>query len=93
MRLVPNDPATAWSVGNTEEDYTKFLKANGVQGKRFGVLRGFFGIAPINDKVNHATADESALAAGKRSRRRAPRSPEASSRRQVRGFGNSPLDS
>jgi len=48
----PNDPATAWSVGNTEEDYTKFLKANGLQGKRIGVLRSFFGIAPINDEVN-----------------------------------------
>jgi Asp-tRNA(Asn)/Glu-tRNA(Gln) amidotransferase A subunit family amidase len=48
----PNDPATAWSVGNTEEDYTKFLKANGVQGKRIGVLRSFFGTAPINDQVN-----------------------------------------
>jgi amidase len=48
----PNDPATAWSVGNTAEDYTKFLKANGVQGKRIGVLRSFFGTAPINDEVN-----------------------------------------
>ena len=50
----PNDPATAWSVGNTnsEEDYTKFLKANGLQGKRIGVLRSFFGSAPINDEVN-----------------------------------------
>jgi amidase len=48
----PNDPATAWSVGNTEQDYTKFLKANGVQGKRIGVLRSFFGTAPINEEVN-----------------------------------------
>jgi Asp-tRNA(Asn)/Glu-tRNA(Gln) amidotransferase A subunit family amidase len=48
----PNDPATAWSVGNTEEDYTKFLKVNGVQGKRIGVVRSFFGIAPVNDEVN-----------------------------------------
>jgi Asp-tRNA(Asn)/Glu-tRNA(Gln) amidotransferase A subunit family amidase len=48
----PNDPATAWSVGNTEEDYTKFLKANGLRGKRIGVLRSFFGTAPINDEVN-----------------------------------------
>jgi Asp-tRNA(Asn)/Glu-tRNA(Gln) amidotransferase A subunit family amidase len=48
----PNDPATAWSVGNTEEDYTKFLKANGVQGKRIGILRSFFGTALINDEVN-----------------------------------------
>src|ERR1700751_3918164 len=47
-----NDPATAWSVGNAEEDYTKFLKANGVQGKRIGVLRSFFGTARINEEVN-----------------------------------------
>jgi amidase len=48
----PNDPATAWSVGNTEKDYTKFLKADGLKGKRIGVLRSFFGIAPINQEVN-----------------------------------------
>src|SRR6202050_4775576 len=48
----PNDPVTAWSVGNAEDDYTKFLKANGLQGKRIGVLRSFFGQAPINDQVN-----------------------------------------
>jgi Asp-tRNA(Asn)/Glu-tRNA(Gln) amidotransferase A subunit family amidase len=48
----PDDPVTAWSVGNTEEDYTKFLKANGVQGKRIGVLRSFFGKEPIHSDVN-----------------------------------------
>ena len=48
----PNDPATAWSVGNYEPDYTIYLKTNGVQGKRIGVLRSFFGTAPINDEVN-----------------------------------------
>src|SRR5271155_3192958 len=57
----PNDPATAWSVGNTSvgntntntaEDYTKFLKPDGLQGKRIGVLRSFFGTAPINGEVN-----------------------------------------
>jgi Asp-tRNA(Asn)/Glu-tRNA(Gln) amidotransferase A subunit family amidase len=48
----PNDPVTAWSVGNIEKDYTKFLKADGVKGKRIGVLRSFFGNAPINDEVN-----------------------------------------
>lgn len=41
-----NDPATAWSVGHIEEDYSKFLKADGVKGKRIGVLRSFFGAAP-----------------------------------------------
>src|ERR1700751_2146027 len=29
----PADPATAWSVGNVERDYTKFLSAGGLQGK------------------------------------------------------------
>jgi amidase len=48
----PNDPATAWSVGNIEKDYTKFLKIDGVKGKRIGVLRNFFGNAPINEEVN-----------------------------------------
>ena len=48
----PDDPATAWSVGNIQEDYTKFLKSNGVQGKRIGVLRSFFGAAPIHAEVN-----------------------------------------
>jgi Asp-tRNA(Asn)/Glu-tRNA(Gln) amidotransferase A subunit family amidase len=48
----PNDPATAWSVGNIEEDYTKFLKTDGVKGKRIGVLRSFFGKAPINEEIN-----------------------------------------
>jgi len=48
----PNDPATAWSIGNIEKDYTQFLKADGVKGKRIGVLRSFFGHAPINEEVN-----------------------------------------
>jgi len=48
----PNDPATAWSVGHIEEDYSKFLNADGVKRKRIGVLRSFFGAAPINEEVN-----------------------------------------
>jgi amidase len=48
----PNDPATAWSIGNLEKDYTRFLRVDGVKGKRVGVLRSFFGNAPINDEVN-----------------------------------------
>jgi amidase len=38
--------------GIPRRNYTKFLKTNGVQGKRIGVLRSFFGTAPINDEVN-----------------------------------------
>jgi len=48
----PGDPATAWSIGNIEKDYTKFLIANGVNGKRIGVLRSFFGNAPVHEEVN-----------------------------------------
>jgi len=48
----PGDPATAWSVGNIEQDYTTFLKADGLKGKRIGVLRSFFGHAPIHEEVN-----------------------------------------
>jgi Asp-tRNA(Asn)/Glu-tRNA(Gln) amidotransferase A subunit family amidase len=48
----PEDPATAWSVGHVEKDYTSFLKLDGVKGKRIGVLRGFFGTAPIHEEVN-----------------------------------------
>jgi Asp-tRNA(Asn)/Glu-tRNA(Gln) amidotransferase A subunit family amidase len=48
----PNDPATAWSVGNFAKDYTEFLKADGVKGKRIGVLRSFFGTASIHEEVN-----------------------------------------
>lgn len=48
----PEDAATAWSVGNTEKDYTNFLRAEGLKGKRIGVLRSFFGNAPVNDGVN-----------------------------------------
>ncbi|MGO8830220.1 MAG: amidase family protein [Steroidobacteraceae bacterium] len=48
----PGDPATAWSIGNFEKDYTKFLIANGVKGKRIGVLRSFFGNAPVHEQVN-----------------------------------------
>ncbi len=48
----PNDPATAWSVGNIQQDYTIFLKADGVRAKRIGVLRSFFGNASINEEVS-----------------------------------------
>jgi len=50
----PKDPVTAWSIGNAEKDYTKFLNLNGVRGKRIGVLRSFFGSAAIHEEVNRA---------------------------------------
>jgi amidase len=53
----PADSATASSVGNVENDYTKFLSRDGLQRKRIGVLRSFFGNAPVNADVNKV-ADE-----------------------------------
>ena len=51
----PGDAATAWSIGNTEKDYTKYLKEKGLKGKRIGVLRSFFGKQPIHEEVNEVT--------------------------------------
>jgi amidase len=53
------DPATAGSAGNIEQDYTQFLGADGVKGKRIGILRSFFGNAPIHAQVN-TVADQAA---------------------------------
>ncbi len=51
----PNDAATAWSIGHAEPDYTKFLKKDGLRGKRIGVLRSFFGTKDIHQEVNKVT--------------------------------------
>jgi Asp-tRNA(Asn)/Glu-tRNA(Gln) amidotransferase A subunit family amidase len=49
----PADPATAWSVVRyAENDYARYLKADGLRGKRIGVLRSFFGTDPIHEEVN-----------------------------------------
>jgi len=39
----PRDPATSTSEGRRESDYTPFLDANGLSGKRLGVARKLFG--------------------------------------------------
>ena len=41
----PNDPSTAWSIGNTPSGYDQFLKADGLRGARIGVLKSMFGNA------------------------------------------------
>jgi len=48
----PGDVATAWSVGNLQKDYTKYLKKDGLTGKRIGILRSFFGKDAIHQEVN-----------------------------------------
>lgn len=50
----PDDDATAWSVGQVPETYTKYLDPKGLQGKRIGVLRSFFGTGPEHQEVNVA---------------------------------------
>jgi len=62
----PNDPATAWSLGNTPSGYLQFLKADGLRGARIGVLKTMFGNAPEHQEVNavRATAIAALRSAG-----------------------------
>lgn len=48
----PEDDATAWNVGRVPESYGPYLKKQGLQGKRIGVLQSFFGKEAINQPVN-----------------------------------------
>src|SRR5208337_1992146 len=52
----PNDPSTAWSVGNTPTDYTSFLKQNGLRDARIGVLKIMLGNGPEHQEVNAVMA-------------------------------------
>src|SRR6185312_1528086 len=45
--IDPNDPATAAQAGHASTDYTQFLDANALDGKRIGVWR--FGPLPTYD--------------------------------------------
>src|SRR5882762_5145523 len=51
----PNDPVTAFSVGNIPETYTAFLQ-NGLKGARLGVLTNLFGSGPEYEEVNAVMA-------------------------------------
>lgn len=48
------DDETAWSVGKQPETYTAFLNADGLKGKRIGVLESFFGTEAIHEEINKA---------------------------------------
>jgi amidase len=52
----PNDPATAWSIGNTPAGYVQFLKAGGLRGARIGVLKAMYGNASEHQDVNAVMA-------------------------------------
>src|ERR1700730_13216315 len=47
----PNDPVTAFSVGNIPKTYTAFLQ-NGLQGARLGLLTNLLGSGPEYEPVN-----------------------------------------
>src|SRR3979411_1361123 len=51
----PNDPVTAFSVGNIPETYTAFLQ-NGLKGARLGLLTNLFGSGPEYEQVNEVMA-------------------------------------
>jgi len=54
----PRDPATSASDGRGEPDYSRFLDANGLSGKRVGVARQLFGFHSGVDRVMEAAIEE-----------------------------------
>jgi amidase len=52
----PNDPSTAWSIGNTPANYTSYLERGGLQGARLGVLRTMLGSGREHQEVNAVMA-------------------------------------
>jgi amidase len=53
----PNDPSTAWSVGNTPASYTPFLEGGGLRGARIGLLKTMLGGGPEHREVNAVVAE------------------------------------
>jgi amidase len=54
----PRDAATAASAGHVEQDYTAFLKKDGLRGARIGVARAkFFGYSDVTDRVGNAALE------------------------------------
>jgi amidase len=48
----PDDPSTAWSVGNTPASYTPFLEHESLSGARIGLLKTMLGSRPEHQEVN-----------------------------------------
>jgi amidase len=53
----PQDSCTATSKGKIQPDYTKFLDANALQGKRIGVEKGGLKVNPAMDKIFQEAID------------------------------------
>ena len=52
----PNDPSTAWSVGNMPASYTPFLEHGSLRGVRIGLLKTMLGSRPEHQEVNTVIA-------------------------------------
>lgn len=52
----PADAATAWSVGYTDDDYSRHLAPGALAGARLGVVETFFGADDVHREVNTVTA-------------------------------------
>jgi amidase len=52
----PDDPSTAWSVGNTPASYTTFLEQGSLRGVRIGLLKTMLGNRPEHQEVNAVIA-------------------------------------
>jgi Asp-tRNA(Asn)/Glu-tRNA(Gln) amidotransferase A subunit family amidase len=50
----PADDETAWSIGRKPVSYAAFLKEDGLQDKRIGVLESFFGADAVHADTNDA---------------------------------------
>ena len=53
----PKDSSTAAGKGKIEADYTRFLDADGLKGKRIGVEKEAMKISPAMDAIFHAALD------------------------------------
>jgi amidase len=54
----PRDAATAASARHVEQDYTAFLKKDGLRGARIGVARAkFFGYSDVTDRLGNAALE------------------------------------
>ena len=48
----PDDPSTAWSIGNTPASYTPFLEEGSLRGVRIGLFKTMQGSRPEHQEVN-----------------------------------------
>ena len=52
----PDDPSTAWSIGNTPASYTPFLEEGSLRGVRIGLFKTMQGSRPEHQEVNTVIA-------------------------------------